>query len=97
VYEKINLCQPQYNKFINQTLRDLLGKIFVPDPELRISLEEMKEHKVFKVSHFIFYHQLVAKISSSFFTLAGLRFYSSHAREIPKQHGTVYPEGGNVQ
>jgi hypothetical protein len=33
-------------------LRDLLNKIFVLDPELRISLQEMKEHKLFKVSDF---------------------------------------------
>ena len=50
VYEKVSLCQPQYNKFVSQNLRDLLSKIFVPDPELRISLEAMKEHSVFKVS-----------------------------------------------
>ena len=28
-------------------MRDLLGKIFVPDPELRISLEQIQEHRVF--------------------------------------------------
>ena len=38
VYENIHKCQPTYNKNVNQVLRDLLGKIFVLDPELRISL-----------------------------------------------------------
>lgn len=33
---------------MNQALRDLLNKIFVPDPELRISLEDIKNHAVFK-------------------------------------------------
>ena len=28
-------------------MRDLLSKIFVPDPELRLSLEEIKQHQVF--------------------------------------------------
>lgn len=42
VYEKIKKCQPTFNKFINQPLRDLLGKIFVADPEVRISLEDIK-------------------------------------------------------
>ena len=55
VYEKINICKPTYNKFITTPMKDLLNKIFVPDPELRISLEQMKNHKVFKVSHSIFY------------------------------------------
>lgn len=50
VYENIAQCQPQYNKFINQNLRDLLNKIFVPDPELRISLSDIKKHSVFEVS-----------------------------------------------
>mmetsp|Transcript_1238 Transcript_1238/g.1428 ORF Transcript_1238/g.1428 Transcript_1238/m.1428 type:complete len:200 (+) Transcript_1238:3937-4536(+) len=48
VYEKINKCEPLYNKFINPALRDLLSKIFVPDPEIRISLDEMKDHPIFK-------------------------------------------------
>ena len=29
-------------------MRDLLNKIFIPDPELRISLEQIKEHRVFQ-------------------------------------------------
>lgn len=32
---------------INATLRDLLDKIFVADPEQRITFDEMKEHNVF--------------------------------------------------
>ena len=28
-------------------MRDLLNKIFVPDPELRISLQQIKEHRAF--------------------------------------------------
>jgi len=38
IYEKIGLCQPTYNRKINQNLRDLLDKIFVPDPSMRIDL-----------------------------------------------------------
>lgn len=48
VYEKINLCQPTYNKKVGPMLRDLLSKIFVPDPERRISLAEIKEHRFLK-------------------------------------------------
>jgi len=48
VYEKINTCKPTYNKFVTKPLKDLLSKIFVPDPECRISLEQMKNHKFFK-------------------------------------------------
>jgi|TARA_B110001450_G_C17602654_1_gene473681 hypothetical protein len=33
---------------VTRNLRDLLSKIFVPDPELRLSLEEIKQHSVFK-------------------------------------------------
>lgn len=47
VYENINKCQPVYNKLINQALRDLLNKVFVKDPEVRMTLEQMKLHKVF--------------------------------------------------
>jgi hypothetical protein len=32
---------------ITQALRDLLGKVFVKDPEVRLTLEQMKMHKVF--------------------------------------------------
>lgn len=53
VYEKVVACQPHYNKFVTQQLRDLLSKIFVPDPEMRISLEDMKSHSVFKVSKYL--------------------------------------------
>ena len=48
MYEKINACAPEYGKAVTRPLRDLLSKIFVPDPEVRISLERMKAHKVFK-------------------------------------------------
>jgi hypothetical protein len=34
---------------INQTLRDLLNKILVKDPEVRMSLEKMKTHSVFEL------------------------------------------------
>ena len=47
VYENINKCQPVYNKLINQQLRDLLNKVFVKDPEVRMTLDQMKEHRVF--------------------------------------------------
>lgn len=32
---------------MTRNLRDLLSKIFVPDPELRLSLDEIKQHQVF--------------------------------------------------
>ena len=32
---------------ITPQLRDLLDKIFVPDPELRITFSKIKEHPVF--------------------------------------------------
>ena len=48
IYEKVGACQPQYNKFVTHSMRDLLSKVFVPDPELRLSLEEIKQHQVFR-------------------------------------------------
>ena len=47
-YEKISLCQPTYNRQISQSQRDLLNKIFVSEPDLRITLQEIKKHNVFK-------------------------------------------------
>lgn len=39
VYENIIKCQPVYNKLISQTLRDLLNKVFVKDPEVRMTMD----------------------------------------------------------
>ena len=50
VYENVNKCQPVYTKAVGMQLRDLLDKIFVPDPEPRIELEGIKRHNVFMVS-----------------------------------------------
>ena len=49
-YEKIKQCKPTYNYHVNQNLRSLLSQIFVPDPEMRIGIDDIKESKVFKVS-----------------------------------------------
>lgn len=38
IYEKVNSCQPTYNWKIKANLRDLLEKIFVSDPDQRLSL-----------------------------------------------------------
>lgn len=48
VYERIRMCQPVYNRKVPNIVRDLLDKIFVTDPEMRISLDDMKKHAVFK-------------------------------------------------
>jgi serine/threonine protein kinase len=48
VYEKICKCQPSYDRKISSSLRDLLGKIFVPDPDMRISISQIKKHPIFK-------------------------------------------------
>lgn len=48
MYDNVQKCQPQYNKMVDPKLRDLLDKIFVSDPETRISIEQMKQHKVFE-------------------------------------------------
>jgi serine/threonine protein kinase len=48
VYEKIHKCQPSYDRKISSNLRDLLDKIFVPDPEMRISISQIKKHQIFK-------------------------------------------------
>lgn len=55
VYEKIAQCQPTYTKAVGPVLRDLLAKIFVPDPAQRITVEDIKEHRLFKVSAFIYF------------------------------------------
>ncbi len=52
VYEKIAQCQPTYTKAVGPVLRDLLAKIFVPDPAQRITIDDIKEHRLFKVSKF---------------------------------------------
>jgi len=41
------ICKPTYNRFITPDLRELLNKIFVPDPDLRITLADIKNHRVF--------------------------------------------------
>jgi len=48
IYEKICKCQPSYDRKISSSLRDLLGKIFVPDPDMRISISQVKKHPIFK-------------------------------------------------
>lgn len=48
VYEKIALCTPTYTKAVGPVLRDLLAKIFVPDPAQRITVDDIKEHRLFK-------------------------------------------------
>lgn len=48
VYEKICKCQPSYYGKISSNLRDLLGKIFVPDPDMRITISQIKKHPIFK-------------------------------------------------
>ena len=50
VYENVNKCQPIFNKLITSTMRDLLNKIFVGDPDVRIGLAQIKKHLVFDVS-----------------------------------------------
>lgn len=39
---------PKYTRLVSQQLRDLLEKIFVADPDMRISLSQIKNHVVFK-------------------------------------------------
>ena len=41
VYENINKCQPVYTKKIGAQMRELLGKVFVKDAEVRITLQQM--------------------------------------------------------
>lgn len=48
VYERIRMCHPIYNRKVTNVVRDLLDKIFVTDPSMRISLDDMKKHAVFK-------------------------------------------------
>jgi hypothetical protein len=40
---------------VGPVLRDLLAKIFVPDPAQRITVDDIKEHRLFKVSILFFY------------------------------------------
>ena len=54
VYEKINKCKPSYNRMITPVMRDLLDQIFVYDPEIRIKIDKIKVHPLFKVSFNIF-------------------------------------------
>lgn len=50
VYESIQKCEPSYNRHVTPLMKDLLSKIFVPDPEMRISIEKIKKHSLFRVS-----------------------------------------------
>ena len=54
VYEKINKCKPSYNRMITPVMRDLLDQIFVYDPEIRIKIDKIKVHPLFKVSYNLF-------------------------------------------
>lgn len=55
LFDNIGRCKPTFNRKINQNLRDLLNRIFVSDPNDRISIQEIKEHPVFKVSQTSFF------------------------------------------
>ena len=44
IQENILKCQPTYSSIISQQLRDLCRKIFVPDPDNRIRISEIKKH-----------------------------------------------------
>ncbi|CDW90868.1 camp-dependent protein kinase catalytic subunit prkx [Stylonychia lemnae] len=50
IYEKILACQPTYGALMDVWTKDLLSKIFVVDPNLRITLDDIKSHKFFRVS-----------------------------------------------
>ena len=41
-YDKIMKSTPTYTRLVSQQLRDLLDKIFVSDPSMRINFEEIK-------------------------------------------------------
>lgn len=84
VYENINKCLPQYNKFVTQPLREILAKIFVPDPELRISLEKLKEDTIFKVrKYFKKYNKFIKCQEFDFTVPIKDRFDNSLAPYIP--------------
>ena len=48
IQENILKCQPTYSSIISQQLRDLCRKIFVPDPDNRIRISEIKKHQFFQ-------------------------------------------------
>ena len=50
IYDNITKIQPTYNRFVTPAMRELLSKIFVPEPENRVTLDELKQHRLFKVS-----------------------------------------------
>ncbi len=47
LFEKILECKLVFPKYISKMSRDLMEKILVTDPDLRISLEEIKNHPFF--------------------------------------------------
>jgi len=48
LYEKILKCEPTYNRQVPQSVRELANKIFVPDPEMRMTIQEIKNHWLFR-------------------------------------------------
>ena len=48
MYDKILSCQPTYGPLLDPTQKDLLNKIFVGDPNLRASLQDIKDHRLFR-------------------------------------------------
>ena len=47
LFEKILECKLVFPKYISKTSKDLMKKILVTDPDIRISLEEIKNHPFF--------------------------------------------------
>ena len=47
LFEKILECKLVFPKYISKMSRDLMEKILVTDPDIRISLEEIKKHPFF--------------------------------------------------
>ena len=59
-------CSPNYGPLMDPVTKDLVQKIFIVDPNLRFTLDDIKRHKLFRVrlSLFTITQPIVNKLAS---------------------------------
>ena len=55
LFQKIFSCEITFQKYVEKLSRDLIKKIIVQDPEKRITIKQIKEHKFYLKGKEIFY------------------------------------------
>ena len=61
LFDKILECKVEYPDFLSEEPKDLISRILVTDPEKRITIEEIKEHKYYLKGKKFFYEIFTIK------------------------------------